>query len=178
MKMLAIYLRKNFTVQSFQAVSETPLRCKATNNKDNTPELTLPQSVNTIDTDGITSPLYFSTPTVSKRLSQDKVITKLDPIIDDLPTSSNDRKYSNSTKIVIYVFEGVSNSIDTYGKCRKAVKANKSKENCARYQDAISYIEVKLKTSEETLREQVNNSELESLNDNEMNKPNSDMKIF
>ena len=33
---------KNFTVQSFQAVSETPLRCKATNNKDNTPELTLP----------------------------------------------------------------------------------------------------------------------------------------
>ena len=38
---------KNFTLKSFQAVSETPLRCKAIINKDNTPELTLPQSVNT-----------------------------------------------------------------------------------------------------------------------------------
>ena len=46
----------NFTVKSFQAVSETPLRCKAINNEDNTPELTLPQSDNTTDTD-ITSPL-------------------------------------------------------------------------------------------------------------------------
>ena len=83
---------KNFTVQSFQAVSETPLRCKVTNNKDNTPELTLTQSLNTTDTDGITSPMYFSTPTVSKQLSQDKVITKLDPIIDNLPTSSKWQK--------------------------------------------------------------------------------------
>ena len=57
-----------FTVKSFQAVSETPLRCKAINNKDNTPELTLPQSDNTTDTDDITSTLYFSTPTVSKQL--------------------------------------------------------------------------------------------------------------
>ena len=171
---------KNFTVQSFQAVSETPLRCKATNNKDNTPELTpnLPQSLNTTDTVSITSPLYFSTPTVSKQLSHDKVITKLDPIIDDLPTSSNDKKYSNNTKMLIHVSEGVSNSIDTHDKCRKAVRVNKSKENYARYQDAISYIEVKLKTTEETLREQVNKLELESLNDNEMKKPNSDMKIF
>ena len=80
--------------------------------------------------------------------------------------------------MLIYVFEGVSNLIDTYDKCRKAVKTNKSKENYARYQDAISYIEIKLKTTEETLREQVNKLELESLNDNEMNRPNSDMKIF
>ena len=40
---------KKFTLQSFQAVSETPLRCKAINNKDNTPELTLPDSLNTTD---------------------------------------------------------------------------------------------------------------------------------
>ena len=80
--------------------------------------------------------------------------------------------------MLIYVFEGVSNIIDTYDKCRKAVKTNKSKENYARYQDAISYIEVKLKTTEETLREQVNKLERESLNNNEMNKPNIEMKIF
>ena len=80
--------------------------------------------------------------------------------------------------MLIYVFEGVSNSIGTYDKCRKAVKTNKSKENYARYQDATSYIEVKLKTTEETLREQVNELELESLNDNEMIRPKSDMKIF
>ena len=169
---------KNFTLKSFQAVSETPLRCKAIINKDNTPELTLTQSLNTTDTDDITSPLYFSTPTVSKQLPHDKVITKLDPIIDDLPKLSNDKKYSNSTKMLIYVLEGVSNLTDTYNKCRKAVKANNSKENYARYQDAIFYIEVKLKTTEESLREHVNKLELESLNDNEMNKPNNDMKIL
>ena len=168
----------NFTVKSFQTVSEIPLRCKVINNENNSPELTLPQSDNTTDTDDITSPLYFSTPTVSKQLPQDKVITKLDPIIDDLPILSKDKEYSNSTKMLIYVFEGVSNIIDTYDKCRKAVKTNKSKENYARYQDAISYIEVKLKTTEETLREQVNKLERESLNNNEMNKPNIEMKIF
>ena len=167
-----------FTVKSFQAVSETPLRCKAINNKDNTPELTLPQSDNTIDTDDFTSTLYFSTPTVSKQLPQDKVITKLDPIIDDLAISSKDKEYSNSAKMLIYVSEGVSNVIDSYEKCRKAVKANKSKENYAMNQDAISYIEVKLKITEETLREQMNKLERESKNDNEMNKPNIDMKIF
>ena len=80
--------------------------------------------------------------------------------------------------MLIYVFEGLPNMIDTYDKCRKAVKANKLKQNYARYQDAISYIEVKLKTTEETLREQVNKLERESLNDNEINKPNRDMKIF
>ena len=57
---------KNFTLKSFQAVSETPLRCKAIINKDNTPELTLAQCLDTTDADDITSPLYFSTPTVSK----------------------------------------------------------------------------------------------------------------
>ena len=51
----------------------------------------------------------------------------------------------------------------THSKCRKAVKANNSKENYARYQDAISYVEVKLKTTEEILREQVNELELELL---------------
>ena len=91
---------KNFTFKSFQAVSE---RCKANINKDNTPELTLLQSFNTTDTDDITSPLYFVTPTVSKQLPHDHVITKLDPIIDDLPTLSNDKKYSNNTKMLIYV---------------------------------------------------------------------------
>ena len=124
--------------QSFQAVSETPLRCKAIINKDNTPELTLTRSLNTTDTDDITSPLYFSTPTVFKQLPHDRVITKLDPIIDDLPKLSNDKKYSNSTKMLIYVLEGVSDLTDTYNKCRKAVKANNSKENYARYQDGIS----------------------------------------
>ena len=169
---------KNFTLKSFQAVSETPLRCKAIINKDNTPELTLTQSLNTTDTDDITSPLYFSTPTVFKQLPHDRVITKLDPIIDDLPKLSNDKKYSNSTKMLIYVLEGVSNLTDTYNKCRKAVKANNSKENYAWYQDVISYIEVKLKTTEEILREQVNKLEIESLNDNEMNEPNNNMKIL
>ena len=77
----------NFTLKSFQAVSETPSRCKAIINKDNTPELTLTQSLNTTDTDDITSPLYFSTPTVFKQLPHDGVIKKLDPIIDDLPKS-------------------------------------------------------------------------------------------
>ena len=91
--------------------------------------------------------MYFSTPTVSKQLPHDKVITKRDPIIDDLPTS-NDKKYSNSTKMLIYVFEGFSNLIDTCDKCHKAVKANNPKENYVRYQDAMSYIEVKLKTTE------------------------------
>ena len=80
--------------------------------------------------------------------------------------------------MLIYVFEGLPYMIDTYDKCRKAVKANKLKQNYARYQDAISYIEVKLKTTEETLREQVNKLERESLNDNEINKRNRDMKIF
>ena len=42
----------------------------------------------------------------------------------------------------------------------------------------MSYIEVKLKTTEETLREQVNKLELESLNDNEMDKTNSNMKVL
>ena len=55
--------------------------------------------------------------------------------------------------MLIYVLEGVSNLTDTYNKCRKAVKANNSKENYARYHDAISYIEVKLKTTVESLRE-------------------------
>ena len=169
---------KNFTLKSFQAVSETPLRCKAIINKDNTPELTLTRSLNTTDTDDITSPLYFSTPTVFKQLPHDRVITKLDPIIDDLPKLSNDKKYSNSTKMLIYVLEGASNLTDTYNKCRKAVKANNSKENFARYQDVIFYIEVKLKTTEEILREQVNKLELESLNDNEMDKTNSNMKVL
>ena len=36
--------------------------------------------------------------------------------------------------MLIDVFEGVSNIIDTYDKCRKAVKTNKSKENYARYE--------------------------------------------
>ena len=121
--------------------------------------------------------MYFSTPTVSKQLPHDKVITKHDPIIDDLPTS-NDKNYSNSTKMLIYVFEGFSNLIDTYDKCHKAMKANNPKENYVRYQDAMSYIEVKLKTAEETLREQVNKLELESLNDNEMDKTNSNMKVL
>ena len=121
--------------------------------------------------------MYFSTPTVSKQLPHDKVITKRDPIIDDLPTS-NDKKYSNSTKMLIYVFEGFSILIDTYDKCHKAMKANNPKENYVRYQDAISYIEVKLKTAEETLREQVNKLELESLYDNEMDKTNSNMKVL
>ena len=80
--------------------------------------------------------------------------------------------------MLIYVLEGVSNLTDIYNKCRKAVKANNSKENYARHQDAISYIEVKLKTIEESPWEQVNKLELESLNDNEMNKPNNDMKIL
>ena len=80
--------------------------------------------------------------------------------------------------MLTYVFEGASNIIDLYDKCRKAVKAYKSKENYAEYQDAISYTEVKLKTTEETLREQMNKLEQESLNNNEMNKPNVDMKIF
>ena len=115
---------KNFTLKSFQAVSETPLRCKAIINKDNTPELTLGQCLNTTDADDITSPLYFSTPTVSKQLPHDKVITKLDTIIDNLPILSNDKICSNSTKVLIYVLEGVSNLIDTYNKCRKALKAN------------------------------------------------------
>ena len=121
--------------------------------------------------------MYFSTPTVSKQLPHDKVITKRDSIIDDLPTS-NDKKYSNSTKMLIYVFEGFSNLIDTYDKYHKAVKANNPKENYVRYQDAMSYIEVKLKTTKETLREQVNKLELESLNDNEMDKTNSNMKVL
>ena len=56
-------------------------------------------------------------------------MTKLDPIIDDLPKLSNDKNYSNSAKTLIYVLEGVSNLIDTYNKCHKAVKANNSKEN-------------------------------------------------
>ena len=99
---------RNFTFKSSQAVSETPLRCRAIINEDDTIELTLPQSLNTTDTDYITGPLFFSTSTVSKQLPHDKVITKLDPTTDDLPTLSNDRKNSNSTKILIYVFEGVS----------------------------------------------------------------------
>ena len=53
----------------------------------------------------------------------------------------------------IYVFEGVLNLIDTYKKWCKAVKTNKSKMNYARYQYAMSYIEVNLKTTEETLSE-------------------------
>ena len=57
---------KTFTFKSFQAVSETPGRCKAIINKDNTPELTLAQCLDTTDADDITSPLYFSTPKVSK----------------------------------------------------------------------------------------------------------------
>ena len=60
----------------------------------------------------------------------------------------------------------------------QGLKANNWKKNYARYQGAISYIEVKLKTTEETLREQVNKSELEILKDTEMNKPNNDMKIL
>ena len=76
---------KNFTLKSLQAVSETALRCTAIINKENKPELTLAQTLNTTDTDTITSPLYFSTPIVSKQLPHDKVITKLDPVIDDLP---------------------------------------------------------------------------------------------
>ena len=164
--------------QSFQAVSETPLRCKAIINKDNTPELTLTQSLNTTDTDDITSPLYFSTPTVSKQLPHDNVITKLDPLIGDLSTISNDKNYSNSTKLLFYVLEGVSDLTGTYNKCRKAVKANNSKENYARYQDGISYFEVKLKMTEETLREQVNKLKLESRNENDMNKPSDDMKML
>ena len=91
---------KNFTLKSLQAVSETPLRCKAIINKENKPELTLAQTLNTTDTDTITSPLYFSTPIVSKQLPHDKVIAKLDPIIDDLPKLSNVKKYSNSTKLL------------------------------------------------------------------------------
>ena len=79
--------------------------------------------------------------------------------------------------MLIYIFEGVSNVTDTYGEYRKAVKANNSKKN-ARYQCAISYIEVKLKTTEETLRKQANKLELGILNDCEMNKPNNDVKIF
>ena len=58
------------------------------------------------------------------------------------------------------------------------MKANNSKEIYARYQDAISYTEVKLETSQETVREQVNELELKRLYDNEMNKPNKDMKIL
>ena len=58
------------------------------------------------------------------------------------------------------------------------MKTNNSKENYARYQDVISYIEVKLKTTEESLREQVNKLELESLNDNEINKPNNNIKVL
>ena len=50
---------KNFQLKSLQAVSETPLRCKAIINKYNTPKLNLAQSINTTDTDDITSPLYF-----------------------------------------------------------------------------------------------------------------------
>ena len=57
--------------------------------------------------------------------------------------------------MLIHVLEGVSNLTDTCNKCCKAVKTNNSKENYARYQDVISYIEVKLKTTEETLREQI-----------------------
>ena len=169
---------KNFTFKSFQAVSETPLTCKAIINKDNIPGLTLAQSLNTTDTDDITSRLYFSTPTVSKQLPHDNVITKLDPIIGDLPTISNDKNYSNSTKLLLYVLEGVSKLTDTYNKCRMAVKANNSKENYARYQDGISYIEVKLKMTEETLREQVNKLKLESRNETEINKSNNDMKML
>ena len=169
---------KKFTFKSFQAVSETPLRCKAIINKDNTPELTLAQCLNITDADDITSPLYFSTPTVSKQLPHDKVITKLDTIIDNLPILSNDKICSKSTKVLIYVLEGVSNLIYTYNKCHKALKANNWKKNYARYQDAISYIEVKLKTTEETLREQVNKLELEILKGTEMNKPNNDIKIL
>ena len=82
---------KKFTFKSFQAVSETHLRCKAIINKDNTPELTLAQCLNITDADDITSALYFSTPTVSKQLPHDKVITKLDTIIDNLPILSNDK---------------------------------------------------------------------------------------
>ena len=52
--------------------------------------------------------------------------------------------------MLIYVVERVSNLTDTYDKRRKAVKANNSKENYARYKDGISYIEVKLKTTAET----------------------------
>ena len=66
----------------------------------------------------------------------------------------------------------------SYNKYPKAAKANNSKENYARYQDDISYIKVKLKTSQETVREQVNELELKRLYDNEMNKPNKDMKIL
>ena len=80
--------------------------------------------------------------------------------------------------MLIYVLERVSNLSDIYDKRRKAVKANNSEENYARYKDGISYIEVKLKTTQETLREQLNTLELESLNDNEINKPNNDMKIL
>ena len=58
------------------------------------------------------------------------------------------------------------------------MKANNSKEIYARYQDAISYIEVKLETSQETVREQVNELELKRLYGNEMNKPNKYMKIL
>ena len=53
--------------------------------------------------------------------------------------------------MLIYVLEGVSHLTGIYNKYRKAVKANNSKENYARHQDAISYIEVKLKTIEESL---------------------------
>ena len=80
--------------------------------------------------------------------------------------------------MLIYVLEGVSNLTDIYNKCRKAVKANNSKENYARHQDAISYIEVKLKTIEESPWEQVNKLELESLNDNEMNKYTTTLKYL
>ena len=80
--------------------------------------------------------------------------------------------------MLIYVLEGVSHLTGIYNKYRKAVKANNSKENYARHQDAISYIEVKLKTIEESLWEQVNKLELESLNDNEMNKYTTTLKYL
>ena len=133
---------KNFTFKSFQAVSETTLKCKWIINKDNTPEINFTQSLNTNNTDDITSPLYFSTPTNSKELQHDKVITKLDPIIDYLPTLSNHKNYSNRTKMWIFIFEGVSNVIDTYCEYCKAVKANNSKEN-ARYHIKVPYLTLK-----------------------------------
>ena len=41
-------------------------------------------------------------------------MTKFDPIIDNLPKLSNHKKYSNSTKMLIYVLEGVSDLTGTF----------------------------------------------------------------
>ena len=100
---------------------------------------------------------------------EEPIITQLNPIKCPPPEISENSGYSKSSKLLLFLF-GKLEVIDKYDALRKTLKKNKEKINKTKqheYKTICAQLEVKIKLHEEQLHNELNNTEVEKLSENE-----------